>query len=281
MDNFNVELLRIFLVVSKLKSFSRASDYLYVDQSTISKKIRQLENKFDITLFVRTAHGVELTVAGKTFKQQAQQLIDDFEQLRKKSPVEWADLRIGAFDNIAAYHYPHFFANHFAELNLLKIENEGVKLVELFNNGELDLIIVNGSLANQIRGTYVKANLASEGFQVLTREGNPNVKTGSCSLADLYGGNLLIAPDYCPVSQQIMKERAHFRQFKMVDYTATMVQLIRHSNFQTILPTGMVDYLTARDNGLVGVPLTGFPNRKITAFAREQLVLDKVIPALS
>lgn len=45
MDNFNFELLRTFLVVCKLKSFSRASDYLYVDQSTISKEIRQLEEK--------------------------------------------------------------------------------------------------------------------------------------------------------------------------------------------------------------------------------------------
>lgn len=72
MDDFNFELLRIFLVVSKLHSFSRAADYLYVDQSTISKKMRQLEDEFGLTLFVRTARGVELTVAGTSFKQRTQ-----------------------------------------------------------------------------------------------------------------------------------------------------------------------------------------------------------------
>lgn len=279
MDNFNFELLRIFLVVSKLKSFSRASDYLYVDQSTISKKIRQLESKFNVTLFVRTAHGVELTVAGQTFKRQAQKLIDDFEQLREKSPVKWSDLRVGAFDNIAAYCYPTFFADHFTEFKLLKVENEGVKLVKMFNNGELDLVIVNGSLASQIKGTYVKNDLASEGFQILARTGEINDRP--YSLADLDGKNLLLAPDYCPVSQELLKYRSHFKSFKMVDYTATMVQLVRHSSFWTILPTGMVNYLTAHDAGLEGAPLVDLPKRMVTVFAREQLVLDKLTAALT
>lgn len=279
MDNFNFELLRIFLVVSKLKSFSRASDYLYVDQSTISKKIRQLESKFNVTLFVRTAHGVELTVAGQTFKRQAQKLIDDFEQLREKSPVKWSDLRVGAFDNIAAYCYPIFFADHFTEFKLLKIENEGVKLVKMFNDGELDLIIVNGSLAGQIKGNYVKNDLASESFQILARTGKINDR--SYSLTDLDGKKLLLAPDYCPVSQELLKYRSHFGSFKMVDYTATMIQLVRHSNFWTILPTGMVSYLTAHDTELVGEPLVDLPKRMITVFAREQLVLDKITAALT
>lgn len=146
MDDFNFELLRIFLVVSKLHSFSRAADYLYVDQSTISKKMRQLEDEFGLTLFVRTARGVELTVAGTSFKQRAQQLIDDFEHLREKSPVEWKNLLIGVFDNIAAYCYPGFFARHLAEFKLLKVGNAGVNLIDLFNSGELDIVIVNGSL---------------------------------------------------------------------------------------------------------------------------------------
>ncbi|UTH90821.1 LysR family transcriptional regulator [Lactobacillus acidophilus] len=43
MNNFNVELIKIFLAVSKFHSFSRAGNYLYLDPSTVSKKIRQLE----------------------------------------------------------------------------------------------------------------------------------------------------------------------------------------------------------------------------------------------
>ncbi|MGM9892678.1 LysR family transcriptional regulator [Limosilactobacillus sp.] len=278
MDNFNFELLRVFLVVSKLKSFSRASEYLYVDQSTISKKIRQLENKFNVTLFVRTARGVELTIAGQEFQKRAQKLIADYEQLLDQSPLKWADLRIGAFDNIAAYCYPQFFTDHFAEFKFLKIENEGIKLVEAFNNGELDLLVVNGALASQIRGQYVSKNLANEGLAVMGRCHELTAKP--YSITDLYGKKLLLAPDYCPVSRQLSQYRSHFRSFKVVDYTATMIQLIRRSDFLTVLPMGMVDYLTSNDKQLMGAPLTGLPNRIITAFAREQLVLDKLVAAL-
>lgn len=279
MDDFNFELLRIFLVVSKLHSFSRAADYLYVDQSTISKKMRQLEDEFGLILFVRTARGVELTVAGTSFKQRTQQLIDDFEHLREKSPVEWKNLLIGVFDNIAAYCYPGFFARHLAEFKLLKVGNAGVNLIDLFNSGELDIVIVNGSLVKQIKGPYVKQRLAKEGFGVLARAGG--IDSRPCTLAELTGKQLLIALDYWPVSQQLLKYRAHFQCLKMVDYTATMIQLIRHSAFQTILPAGMVADLTSHDPGLGSAPLTDLPARQITVFAREQLVLNKVVTALT
>lgn len=71
MDNLNIDLIRTFLIVSRLRSFSRASNYLYIDQSTVSKKIRQLEEWYGAPLFVRTARGVEPTIAGRNFAQHA------------------------------------------------------------------------------------------------------------------------------------------------------------------------------------------------------------------
>lgn len=67
MDNFNFESLNIFLTVSKFRSFSRASNYLYLDSSTISKKIRQLEKAVNRQLFARTNQGMKLISAGVGF----------------------------------------------------------------------------------------------------------------------------------------------------------------------------------------------------------------------
>lgn len=281
MDNFNFGLLRIFLVVSRLKSFSKASEYLYVDQSTISKKISQLENKFNLKLFFRTAHGVELTVAGRQFEKRAQRLADDFAHLQLPLSLRWSDLRIGAFDNIAAYYYPAFFADHFPQLRTLKIANEGMELVELFNRGELDLIIVNASLADQIKGKYVHRVLAKENFQVLAGSQVSAIAESPCTLADLRGHNLLIAPKYCPVTRHLLQWRRAFGQLKMVDYTATMIQLIRRSDYITILPDKMVAAQLAAHPDLASTPLADLAPRKIAAFAREQPVLDKVVGALT
>lgn len=88
MDNLNIDLIRTFLIVSRLRSFSRASSYLYIDQSTVSKKIRQLEEWYGAPLFVRTARGVEPTIAGRNFAQHANQLLADFTALRQPAPLD-------------------------------------------------------------------------------------------------------------------------------------------------------------------------------------------------
>lgn len=80
MDNFNFESLNIFLTVSKFRSFSRASNYLYLDSSTISKKIRQLEKAVNRQLFARTNQGVELTSAGVAFRKKRSKAPDQPER---------------------------------------------------------------------------------------------------------------------------------------------------------------------------------------------------------
>ena len=53
MNKLHFELLHIFDVVSRFASFSQASNYLYLDQSTVSKKIRQLKAIVNKKLFIR------------------------------------------------------------------------------------------------------------------------------------------------------------------------------------------------------------------------------------
>ena len=121
MDNFNFESLNIFLTVSKFRSFSRASNYLYLDSSTISKKIRQLEKAVNRQLFARTNQGVELTSAGVAFRKNAQKLLTNLKELTAPPTIDWDTLRIGILDNIAAYHYPSLISKHLTQFKELKI----------------------------------------------------------------------------------------------------------------------------------------------------------------
>lgn len=99
-------------------------------------------------------------------------------------------------------------------------------------------------------------------------------------LADLRGQDLLLAPDYCPVTQEILRQRELFRHIRQVDYTATMLQLILQTDYLTILPAGMVAHLMLTTPELAGASLPDLPRRAVTAFAREQAVLDKVVAEL-
>ena len=49
----DTELLKTFLEVSRTRHFGRAAEALYLTQSAVSFRIRQLENQLGVNLFTR------------------------------------------------------------------------------------------------------------------------------------------------------------------------------------------------------------------------------------
>lgn len=58
--------MRYFLALAQERNFSRAAERLHMAQPPLTRQIRLLEEQLGITLFVRTAKGVDLTEAGQT-----------------------------------------------------------------------------------------------------------------------------------------------------------------------------------------------------------------------
>lgn len=67
----NIEHLRTFLEIAETGNFNRAAERLNVTQSTVSARIRTLEEQLDRSLFVRARNGAELTAAGQQFQRYA------------------------------------------------------------------------------------------------------------------------------------------------------------------------------------------------------------------
>lgn len=72
----DLDQLRTFLEVVRLKSFSRAAQTCYRTQPAISAQIRQLENELNTTLFDRLGTRIELTPAGRIFAEYARRILD-------------------------------------------------------------------------------------------------------------------------------------------------------------------------------------------------------------
>lgn len=68
--------LEAFITVSKLKSFSKAANAIYLSQPTISSHISSLERELNIQLFDRTSKEVNLTPVGESFLQYANDIIN-------------------------------------------------------------------------------------------------------------------------------------------------------------------------------------------------------------
>jgi len=66
-----IDHIRTFLEISNCGNFNRAADNLNVAQSTVSARVKSMEDSFGRELFRRNHAGVELTSAGQHFRQYA------------------------------------------------------------------------------------------------------------------------------------------------------------------------------------------------------------------
>lgn len=69
-----IEHIRTFLEIADCGNFNRAAEILHVTQSTVSARVKSMEESFGRRLFTRSHSGVELTYAGAHFQQYAQNI---------------------------------------------------------------------------------------------------------------------------------------------------------------------------------------------------------------
>src|SRR5574340_151291 len=79
----DLELARTFLEVVGAGSFVGAGQRLNVTQSTVSMRIRLLEEQLGVRLFVRNKEGATLTAAGAQFQRHAAGLSRVWQQARQ------------------------------------------------------------------------------------------------------------------------------------------------------------------------------------------------------
>ncbi|EDG0316113.1 HTH-type transcriptional regulator HdfR [Salmonella enterica subsp. enterica serovar Altona] len=80
----DTELLKTFLEVSRTRHFGRAAEALYLTQSAVSFRIRQLENQLGVNLFTQHRNNIRLTTAGEKLLPYAETLMNTWQAARKE-----------------------------------------------------------------------------------------------------------------------------------------------------------------------------------------------------
>ena len=70
----NIDLLQTFISLAATKNFNRTAEHLYVSQSTVTMRIKALENELGQVLFIRNNKNVDLSAAGKHYLNYARQI---------------------------------------------------------------------------------------------------------------------------------------------------------------------------------------------------------------
>lgn len=100
--------LRYFLPVARHGSLTKAAEVLKTTQSTVSRRISELESGLGQVLFVRTPQGYALTAEGVALLQRATAIEDHFLDLQRAGRGEAADdpglsgtVRLATAENLA------------------------------------------------------------------------------------------------------------------------------------------------------------------------------------
>lgn len=135
--------LRIFQVVAKEKSISKAASKLRYAQSNITMRIKLLENNLNTTLFKRSNKGTILTSQGEKLLKYADKILELVDEVNEEFLTSKIDskIKIGATQTISASILPKLF-NLFYKKNpetslVLKTEKQEV-LLGMLINGDLD-----------------------------------------------------------------------------------------------------------------------------------------------
>lgn len=75
----NIENLRAFIEVAASGSFHKAAERLHITQSSVSARIKALEDRLNRQLFTRTRHGVSLTSGGNMLYRHALSVVKTWE----------------------------------------------------------------------------------------------------------------------------------------------------------------------------------------------------------
>ncbi|CAM3931832.1 MULTISPECIES: LysR family transcriptional regulator [Pseudomonadota] len=106
--------LRCFLAVAEELHFARAAERLHIEQSPLSRTIRELEEDLGVQLFVRTSRSTRLTQAGKLFLEHVPRVFAALQQARDSVKAAangfQAQLRIALSDGITPSRLPALLA---------------------------------------------------------------------------------------------------------------------------------------------------------------------------
>lgn len=186
------------LAVAEHLSFCRAANALGVSQSSVSARIKTLEDELGIVLFERNTRGVRLTEAGRLFVERVSAGVDQLDHAVKSAGIaalgECGRLRMGVHGLI-----PHSFLakligryrSEYPGIEMEIAEGTAREAITQLRAGQLDVAFVVGTLdLPDCRSRQVW----TEPLVVALSDGHPLAEREHVTWSDLAGETFLVRP---------------------------------------------------------------------------------------
>ncbi len=195
----DLDQLRTFLEIVRLKSFSKAAQTCFRTQPAISAQVRQLEQELNTQLFERFGSRISLTTAGKIFCHFAEQILDLRRQaqdtINELEQTPRGELIIAANEATCIYVLPDVFSEYsrrFPNVELLVERAYGSRIAEAVLDNLVDFGFTQ--LPQPERKLQV-VKIHSDEVRLIVPKGHPLAAQKSVAAEDIVPYSLLM-PKY-------------------------------------------------------------------------------------
>lgn len=233
----NEQDFRLLTILKETRNITHAAGKLYMNQSSVSKRIIQLEKELGVTLLVRSRQGISFTPAGEILLHHIQKVMLELyamrQALKDNANTVTGTLRAGASTNYTRYHLPDQLAAYskaFPSVNIRLVTADSPKLFNMLMEGEIDVGIIRGEY-DSWRGE--KILLARERICLIT-----NAENAEKSLNEFPSITWQSNQDIRHLITQWMRENnvvAH-KNLITVESTANCLNMVEHGLGWGIVP---------------------------------------------
>nr|WP_272904340.1 LysR substrate-binding domain-containing protein [Xanthobacter agilis] len=195
---FDIEVrdLRYFIAAADAGSFRKAAAALGVQESSVSRRIRDVEDQIGASLFVRHSGGINLTMAGQRFLHRARHALDHIQdgaaEVAAIGRAEGGYLKVGLFSSLSSGFLSTLFRAYDARhgsVHIDFVEGEAHEHINALRQFQVDIAFVIG-LSDF--GECDSAYLWSEQVLVALPEGHQLAALASLTWRDLRAEKFLL-----------------------------------------------------------------------------------------
>ena len=178
-----IESLKCFVVLSDKKKFTEAAYECNMTQSTLSKKIKKMENELGVQLFNRTMHETVLTEEGKKFYKYAKSILMMYD--RALVELQPNTIRLGCMSVLSPYHIPKMLRDFSLSHQHLEFHiKESSARYAIDHIDDFDFILIRTDLLDK-PSDYVICPLIDDELCVVVSILNPLSKQSEIYLSDI------------------------------------------------------------------------------------------------
>lgn len=228
--------LRYFVAVAEELHFARAASRLGIEQSPLSRKIRELEQELGVLLFHRTTRSTRLALAGEALLEDVRRILEAVDGAKRKVQEVAAGkrgrVRCGVVEDSLAHPFSAFLAACRKQAPEIQVEVHDLSYaqqISALRSGMIDIgFVLTKPTANDLRSI----ELWSDRVSVMLSTVHPLASRRSISLEELAGecfvmGNEEYGPGSTEASMTMLRSAGF--QPRVTEYPlrrATMSSLV-------------------------------------------------------